>query len=81
MSAPKRSPQFMKTGHAPGHIRECLLDAIDAQENWWQNLEMDFDRDRHQSAPRASSGGLRLSAFHAPGGRRIRIGMRNDPRE
>ena len=48
MSAPKRSEQFIKTGHAPGHIRQCLLDAIDAREDWWQNLEMDFNRDRHQ---------------------------------
>ncbi len=45
---PQRSEQFLKTGHAPGHIRECLLEALDHNEDWWRNLKMDFMRERHQ---------------------------------
>jgi len=48
MTAPQRSRHFVKTGHAPGHIRECLLNALDIQADWWKNLEMDFLRDSDQ---------------------------------
>jgi hypothetical protein len=48
MSKPKASERYLKTGHAPGHIRECLLESLDHGEDWWQHLEMDFLRDRHQ---------------------------------
>jgi len=48
MSKPHRSEMFAKTGHAPGHLRECLLNALEHGENWINNLEMDFLRKRHQ---------------------------------
>jgi len=50
MNKPKLSEKYLKTGHAPGHIRECLIEAlIDHNGDWWQNLEMDFMRERHQA--------------------------------
>ena len=39
-------------GHAPGHLRDALLDAIDAQfaggGEWWDELEMFFYNERRQ---------------------------------
>ena len=48
MSRPHRSETFLKTGHAPSHLRECLLEALDHGEDWFKNLEMDFMREHHQ---------------------------------
>jgi len=49
MSAPTRSERSLKTGHAPGHIRECLIEALDDFErDWWKNLNIELLRERHQ---------------------------------
>jgi hypothetical protein len=48
MSGPKRAELLQKFGHAGGHLRECLGDALDYQADWWQHLEMDFLQERHQ---------------------------------
>ena len=48
MSKPQRSDRFLKTGHAPGHLRECLLNALEHDGDWFNHLEMDFLRERHQ---------------------------------
>jgi hypothetical protein len=47
MSGPKRAEMLQKYGHAGGHLRDALLDALDHNEDWWKSIEMDFYRERH----------------------------------
>ena len=49
MSKPHRTKKFLTTGHAPGHLRDCLGNALlDHEGDWWRHLEMNFMRERHQ---------------------------------
>lgn len=47
MSGPKRAEMLQKYGHAGGHLREALLDALDHTDDWWKDIEIDFNFARH----------------------------------
>jgi hypothetical protein len=47
MSGPKKSEMLQNFGHAGSHLREALLEALEAQDEWWKNIEIDFDYERH----------------------------------
>jgi hypothetical protein len=47
MSRPKRAEMLHKYGHAGGHLRDALLNALDYNEEWWHNIEISFIRERH----------------------------------
>lgn len=44
---PKRAEILQKYGHAGEHLPGTLLEALDHDEEWWHNIEIDFHRDRH----------------------------------
>jgi hypothetical protein len=37
-------------GHAPGQLRDALLEALEGPDPWWNNLERDFFSGRQQAA-------------------------------
>ncbi len=47
MSGPRSAEMLQKYGHAGGHLRDALLEALDHNEDWWKNITMDFYRERH----------------------------------
>jgi hypothetical protein len=47
MNGPKRSEMLQKHGHAGGHLRDGLLSALDHNDEWWKNIEINFLRERH----------------------------------
>jgi hypothetical protein len=47
MNGPKQAELLQKHGHAGGHLREALLDALDHNDDWWKNITIDFYRERH----------------------------------
>ncbi len=47
MGGPKRSEMLQTTGHAGGHLRDALLNALDHNDEWQENIEIDFDREEH----------------------------------
>jgi hypothetical protein len=47
MPGPRRSEMLEKYGHAGGHLREALMDALDHRDEWWQHVEIDFNHERH----------------------------------
>ena len=37
-------------GHAGGHLRDALLDAIEKDRvRWWTHVRIDFDSERHHA--------------------------------
>jgi hypothetical protein len=48
MAGPKRSELLQQHGHAGGHLRDALLDALDYNDEWWKNIQIDFLRARHE---------------------------------
>lgn len=48
MKGPKRSETLQTYGHAGGHLRDALLDALECgQDEWWKQIQIDFNHDRH----------------------------------
>jgi hypothetical protein len=51
MKGPKRSGRLQRYGHAGGHLRDALLEALECQhmqhDDWWKHIELDFTDDRH----------------------------------
>lgn len=47
MPGPKRSERLAKFGHAGGHLREALVDALEFGDQWWKHVEIDFNHERH----------------------------------
>ena len=47
MSGPRKSEMLEKYGHAAGHLRDALLEALEHQDDWWQHIEIDFIHERH----------------------------------
>ncbi len=45
---PKRSQNLQKYGHAGGHLREVLLEAIEQEGDWWKHVEIDFIDEGHE---------------------------------
>jgi hypothetical protein len=47
MKKPKRDFR-LKNGHAGGHLREALAEALDCGTEWWKYLEINFNNERQQ---------------------------------
>ena len=46
---PKRKFKANQGGHAPGHLREALIDALDAGgKAWWKKIELELYDDAGQ---------------------------------
>jgi hypothetical protein len=47
---PKRSEKLHRCGHAGGHLRDALLDALQHRypddAKWWNHIEIDFNEER-----------------------------------
>ena len=58
---PKRATTLQMFGHAGGHLREALLEALDYQDDWWMHIEIDFNLERHNKWWSRLSGRRRAS--------------------
>ena len=51
MKRPRRSGRLQRYGHAGGHLRDALLEALEyqhmQQDDWWKHIELDFTDDHH----------------------------------
>lgn len=47
MNRPKRSESLRKHGHAGGHLRDALIEALEYGDDWWRHVELDFYREDH----------------------------------
>ncbi|SRR6266536_2870961 len=48
MNGPKKAEALRNYGHAGGHLRDALLNALDYQGDWWKHVEVDFIHERHE---------------------------------
>jgi hypothetical protein len=48
MDRPKRDFSLKNGGHAGGHLREALVEALEYGNDWWQHAEISFQNDREQ---------------------------------
>jgi hypothetical protein len=46
MDRPNRDFRLKNGGHAGGHLRGALAEALERGTDWWQYLEIDFHNDR-----------------------------------
>src|SRR5437667_8338585 len=44
---PKKSEMLEKYGHAGGHLRDALLEALEHHDDWWKHVEVEFLHERH----------------------------------
>ena len=58
---PKRATTLQMFGHAGGHLREALLEALDYPDDWWMHVEIDFTLERHNKWWSQLSGRRRAS--------------------
>lgn len=47
MAGPRRSGMLEKYGHAGGHLRDALLEALEYGDDWWLHVDVGFNHERH----------------------------------
>jgi hypothetical protein len=47
MNGPKKSDLLEKYGHAGGHLRDALTEALEFGDAWFEHVEIDFNERRH----------------------------------
>jgi hypothetical protein len=47
MKRPKRSAMLQQNGHAGGHLRDALLEALQCAD-WWNHVAISFNNEHHQ---------------------------------